>query len=89
PVLTVTLTAPLEGIIGVLIEHHTGGLPHEGFDLPGIGDGSASPRIVIDAAGGAITSGELTARVRQGAGWSLSFEGGGHVLTSSEESSIA
>ncbi|MFP3608080.1 hypothetical protein, partial [Paraburkholderia sp. SIMBA_053] len=37
PVLTVTLTAPLEGIIGVLIEHHTGGLPHEGFDLPGIG----------------------------------------------------
>ncbi|MFJ2543189.1 alpha-xylosidase [Microbacterium sp. NPDC087589] len=89
PVLTVTLTAPLEGIIGVLIEHHTGGLPHEGFDLPGIGDDSASPTIVIDATEGAITSGDLTARVRQGAGWSLSFESGGHVLTSSEESSIA
>ncbi|MDN3443086.1 alpha-xylosidase [Microbacterium sp. APC 3901] len=89
PVLTVTLTAPLAGIIGVLIEHHIGGLPHEGFDLPGIGDDSASPTIVIDATGGAITSGDLTARVRHGAGWSLSFESGGHVLASSDESSIA
>lgn len=40
PVLTVTLSAPLEGVIGVLIEHHTGGRPHEGFDLPGLDSGS-------------------------------------------------
>lgn len=88
-VLTVTLTAPLEGVIGVLIEHHTGGLPHEGFDLPGL-DGSAPPAtIVIDETSGTIRSGALTARVQAGAGWSLSFESDGRVLTRAEEKSIA
>lgn len=88
-VLTVTLTAPLDGIVGVLVEHHTGGNLHEGFDLPGLDSSSTSATIIVDETGGTISSGSLTARVQAGAGWSLSFESEGRVLTRSEEKSIA
>lgn len=89
PVLTVTLSAPLEGVIGVLVEHHTGGLPHEGFELPGLDETSSVAETAVDADGGILRSGSLTARVRRGADWALSFDDGGRTLTSAEEKSIA
>lgn len=88
PVLTVTLSAPIEGVIGVLIEHHTGGRPHEGFDLPGLDPASTIGVASIDSDGGTLTSGDLTARISAGAGWALTFERDGRVLTASEEKSI-
>lgn len=88
-VLTVTLSAPLEGVIGVLVEHHTGGRPHEGFDLPGLDRSSSVGVTGVDAHGGTLMSGSLTATVRAGAGWSLSFADGDRALTSSDEKSIA
>ncbi|MGM1017465.1 MAG: alpha-xylosidase [Actinomycetota bacterium] len=87
PVLTVTLSAPLDGVIGVLIEHHTGGRAHEGFDLPGSGADTGTAEVTPD--GGTMTSGDLVARVDGGPGWNVTFERGGRVLTSSEEKSIA
>ncbi|MFF7291778.1 alpha-xylosidase [Microbacterium sp. NPDC008134] len=89
PVLTVTLDAPLDGVIGVTIEHHTGGRAHEGFDLPGLGNTDTTSEIVIDGAGGTLRSGTLVAHVRAGAGWSLSFDDDGRHLTSADEKSIA
>ena len=82
PVLTVTLSSPLEGVVRVRIAHHEGGRWHGGFDLPGAvagGVGSA----VVDAEGGSLRSGPLTARVAPGAPWNLSFESGGRRLTGS------
>jgi alpha-D-xyloside xylohydrolase len=89
PVLTVTLDAPLDGVIGVTIEHHTGGRAHEGFDLPGLGNTDATSEVVIGGAGGTLRSGTLVAHVRAGAGWSLSFDDDGRHLTSADEKSIA
>lgn len=89
PVLTVTLSAPLEGVIGVLIEHHTGGRPHEGFDLPGLDSGSSGGVTAVEASGGSLTSGDLVARIASGPGWNLSFERAGAVLTSAQDKSVA
>ncbi|GAB2453401.1 alpha-D-xyloside xylohydrolase [Conyzicola lurida] len=81
PTLTVTLSSPLPGIVGVRIEHFRGATGRGGFDLVGAEEGHG----VVSAGedGGSITSGDLTARVTAGAPWGLSFESGGRVLTSS------
>ena len=85
-VLTVTLTSPLPGVIGVLVEHHQGGAEHVGFELART-EGHAVA--VVGETEATLTSGDLTARVGRGAPWRLSFEREGRVLTSSEEKSIA
>ncbi|KAA9111522.1 alpha-xylosidase [Microbacterium rhizomatis] len=82
PVLTVTLSSPLEGVVRVRIAHHEGGGWHGGFELPGAlagGAGAAS----VTADGGALETGRLTARVSPGAPWSLSFEVDGQRVTGS------
>ena len=89
PVLTVTLSAPMDGVIGVLIEHHTGGHPHQGFDLPGLDVRSTRGVAAVDAAEGTLTSGDLVARIDAGPGWNLTFERSGKLLTSSGEKSVA
>jgi alpha-D-xyloside xylohydrolase len=81
PVLTVTLSSPLDGVIGVRVEHFTGGREPQGFPLPGAVD-NAGIAEVADA-GGTLRAGDLTATVRAGAPWSLEFASGGRVLTSS------
>ncbi len=88
PVLTLTLTAPLPGVIGVRVEHHTGGAEHRGFDLVGAVAGGVG-EISIDAAEAALTSGDLVARVHLGSPWSLTFERDGVPLTGSGEKSVA
>ncbi|HET6302799.1 alpha-xylosidase [Microbacterium sp.] len=81
PVLTVTLSSPLEGVVRVRIAHHTGGSRHSGFALPGARTGVGVTEIT-DAAG-TLTTGALTARIAKGAPWDLSFEANGKRLTGS------
>lgn len=82
PVLTVTLSSPLEGVVRVRVAHHEGGAWHGGFALPGAVDGGAGAASVT-ADGGLLTTGGLTARVSQGTPWALSFAHGDRALTSS------
>ncbi|MGO4783143.1 alpha-xylosidase [Cryobacterium sp. W22_MBD10_FK3] len=84
--LTVTLTSPLEGIIKVRVEQHTGTATGPGFELVGAEPDAGD--IVIDATGGTLTSGPLTARVALGAPFNLSFEADGTTLTESGHKSI-
>ncbi|WP_213815665.1 alpha-xylosidase [Glaciihabitans sp. dw_435] len=86
PVMTVTLTSPMEGVIGVRIEHFQGVRDEIGFDLVGSAEGHG----VVESTdeGATLTSGNLTARISAGAPWNLSFESGGRVLTSSGAKSI-
>ncbi|MDQ0575710.1 alpha-xylosidase [Agromyces albus] len=81
PVLTVTLSSPLEGVVGVRIEHHRGGKSSPGFDLPGAVEGTGTAE--TDAAGGTLTTGGLTARVSAGHPWRLEFSHEGRLLTAS------
>ncbi|CAI9390220.1 alpha-xylosidase [Microbacterium sp. T2.11-28] len=93
PVLTVTLSAPREGVIRVRVAHHEGAPWHGGFDLPGARDGGAAAdgaaEVGVDDAGGTVRSGALTARVAAGAPWSLSFEVDGRRVTGSGHKSAA
>jgi alpha-D-xyloside xylohydrolase len=84
--LSVTLTSPLEGIIKVRVEQHTGTQAGPGFDL--VGAEADAGDIVIDNTGGTLTAGPLTASVRPGAPFNLSFEADGRTLTESGHKSI-
>jgi alpha-D-xyloside xylohydrolase len=86
PMLSVTLSSPLEGVVRVRIEHHRGGTPSPGFDLVGACEGSGVAQ--ADDTGGTLTTGGLTARITKGAPWGLTFESGGRVLTSSGHKSV-
>ncbi|GAA3652663.1 alpha-xylosidase [Microbacterium marinilacus] len=88
PVLTVTLTSPLAGVIGVRIEHHRGGRDERGFDLVGAEEGHGE--VVVDGEEGRLVSGDVTAVIRRGAPWSLEFRdtATGRLLTSSGEKSL-
>jgi alpha-D-xyloside xylohydrolase len=86
PTLTVTLDAPMPGVIGVTVEHFVGAPAVRGFELPGAVDGVGE--VAVDDAGATITSGDLTARVGRGAPWSLEFESAGRVLTGSGHRSL-
>ncbi|GAA3215425.1 alpha-xylosidase [Microbacterium terregens] len=82
PVLTVSLSSPMEGVVRVRVAHHTGGPWHGGFDLPGAVAGGAGAVSVTDR-GGVLESGALTARIAAGAPWDLSFEVDGTRVTGS------
>lgn len=88
PVLTVTLHAPLPGVIGVRIEHHTGGADEVGFDLVGAQEGHGE--VTVTEQDAVLVSGDITATVTRGAPWSLVFTdtSTGRVLTSSGEKSL-
>lgn len=85
--LTVRLDSPMDGVIGVHIEHFAGGKRENGFDLtagstPRAGTASAT------ADGATLTSGELIATVARGTPWRLDFSARGRSLTSSGHKSI-
>ncbi|PJJ55779.1 alpha-D-xyloside xylohydrolase [Compostimonas suwonensis] len=91
PLLTVTLSSPLEGVVRVRIEHHTGTRPSPGFRLPGArnGEGSIAFADATGTPGGAtLTTGALTARISAGAPWRLDFEHNGRRLTGSGHKSV-
>ncbi|HEY0240144.1 MAG TPA: alpha-xylosidase [Friedmanniella sp.] len=84
PLVTITLDSPVEGVVGVTIEHHQGGTDRgPAFALAG-GHGHATvtgptetdPRV-------ALSTGNLTARVATSGEWALDFEVDGRVVTSS------
>ncbi|NUU04927.1 alpha-xylosidase [Leifsonia sp. C5G2] len=85
PTLTVTLSSPLPGIVGVRVEHWQGVRPQRGFDLH-VEEGHAE--VSVEAAAGVLTTGGLTATVKRGAPWSLTFSAGDRVLTSSGHKSL-
>ena len=80
--LTVRLTAPLPGVIGVEVTHHAGGVDRgPRFDLAS--DSVHRPKAEIGHHTAEIRSGLLTARVRRGSPWCLEFLHDGRVLTTS------
>jgi alpha-D-xyloside xylohydrolase len=86
PVLTVSLSSPLEGVVGVRIDHHQGTPADPGFDLLGAVEGAGDAR--LEGEDGVLTTGPLTARVTHGSPWNLTFEADGRVLTSSGHKSL-
>jgi alpha-D-xyloside xylohydrolase len=86
PTLTVTLSSPLPGVIGVRIEHFRGESGGFGFDLAGSEDGHGVVTSSDDAT--TLTSGDITARITPGAPWNLSFESNGRELTRSGSKSV-
>ncbi|MDM7830911.1 alpha-xylosidase [Cellulomonas edaphi] len=87
PLVTVTFTSPMDGVIGVRIEHHTGGVdrgPH--FDVASAG---ADVKVTSSDDGLAtFSAGDLTARVSTRGAWAVDFVADGRVLTSSSARSI-
>jgi alpha-D-xyloside xylohydrolase len=86
PMLTVTLSSPLPNVVGVRVEHWQGGRPGFGFALA-VEEGHAEAS--ADDETGTLRSGDLTATIRRGAPWSLTFSAGDRVLTSSGHKSLA
>ncbi|MDH2413271.1 alpha-xylosidase [Nocardioides sp. CER19] len=86
PTLTVTLSSPLEGVIGVRIEHFRGARRPLGFELVGAREGVAE--VTTENGGGTLRSGALSAVVTPGAPWELRFEADGRTLTGSGPRSV-
>jgi alpha-D-xyloside xylohydrolase len=87
PMVSVDFFSPAPGVIGVTIEHFSGGLPpHPSFQL----DASTEHPVKIDqdVESAALTSGDLTARVQLGGGWRVDFSHAGRALTASTDRSI-
>ena len=85
--LTVTLSSPLPGIIGVRIEHFQGGHDQLAFSLDGAEPGHGE--VEVTSTGGTITSGCISASVSTGAPWDLRFESNGRSLTRSGSKALA
>ncbi|WP_061963080.1 alpha-xylosidase [Demequina aurantiaca] len=85
PMLTVTLSSPLEGVVRVRIEHHKGAHRSPGFAINET-EGAAS--VTVNDAGGNLVTGSLTAHITKGAPWDLSFSHDGRRLTGSGHKSV-
>jgi alpha-D-xyloside xylohydrolase len=87
PLFTITLSSPAAGVIGVRIEHHSGGLtPRPAFRLATEEDHPV--KVEVDEETARLTSGDLTAVVKLDGPWDLRFERDGRVLTDSSARSI-
>lgn len=86
PQLTITLDAPMEGVIGVTIEHWDDPVRLPQFRLTE----DPSAHVWTSRDGGAVTlgSGSLTATLVDGMPWQLDFAHDGRILTSSTGRSI-
>jgi len=85
--LTVRLTAPLPGVIGIEVTHHAGGMdrgPH--FELTG--DGTYRPETDVVDEAAEIRSGPLTARVSRRGPWRLQFRHEDRVLTTNGDKAL-
>lgn len=80
PLLTISLSSPLEGVITVKVVHFAGGVdrgPH--FQLSG-GSGF-QPSVEITDEFASLASGRMTARIARGDRWALEFFWDGELLT--------
>lgn len=83
PVLTWTLSSPMEGVIKVRIEHfHALGDSQLRVQYPSTVDPDNHAEVLPDPGGVIFRSGSLTARI-EGPSWNLSFYEGDRLLTSS------
>ncbi|MBW8781675.1 MAG: alpha-xylosidase [Verrucomicrobia bacterium] len=82
PLLTVTLSSPLEGVIRVRIEHYSGAAT-VGPVIPLQVSGDAPVRVEHTDTDTLLHSGPLAARVKKAGGWEIAFEHAGRVLTKS------
>jgi alpha-D-xyloside xylohydrolase len=91
PMITLTLSSPAPDVIAVNVTHLTG----EAYRPPAFavesaeGDTGPGARSFRDGEWAVLTAGELSARVRAGAGWRLEFRAGGRLLTASEAGAAA
>src|SRR5689334_1743127 len=85
PTLTVTLSSPPAGVVGVRVEHWQGGRDERGFALH---TEAGHGEVTADAQSVSLRSGGLTATVKRGAPWSLTVAAGERVLTSSGHKSL-
>jgi alpha-D-xyloside xylohydrolase len=87
PLVTVTFTSPMDDVIGVRIEHHSGGVDHgPRFELA---TGDADVKVSGPDDGLAtFSAGDLTARVSTRGAWSVDFVADGRTLTSSSARSV-
>ena len=87
PLFTITVHSPAAGVIGVRIEHHSGGVPpRPGFRLTTEDDHPV--KVEVDDEVARLTSGDLTAVIKLDGPWDLRFERDGRVLTDSSARSI-
>jgi alpha-D-xyloside xylohydrolase len=86
PLLTVTISSPMENVIRVRVDHFQGGAEKVRFGMPGAERGVAE--VTVEDARGVLRSGALTATVLKGDAWSLSFDASGRHLTSSGSKSL-
>jgi len=82
PVLTVTLSSPMEGVIKVRIEHYAGGL-QKGPSIPLETLPAAKVKVTQAEAETVLESGNIAAHLKTKDGWELSFRSGGRTLTKS------
>ncbi|WP_458115844.1 alpha-xylosidase [Arthrobacter sp. D2-10] len=86
PQLTVSFSSPLEGVIGVTIEHFQGALdPGPRFELQ---EAHPAVDVSIGETHATLTSGALTASVSLSGDWGVDFTGDGKPLTSSVPRSV-
>ncbi|MDF9278773.1 alpha-xylosidase [Arthrobacter sp. EH-1B-1] len=86
PQLTVSFSSPLEGVIGVTIEHFQGALdPNPRFELQ---DAHPAVNVAVNETHATLTSGALTASVSLSGDWTVDFTGDGKLLTSSVPRSV-
>jgi len=87
PTLTLTISSPVEGAIRVQVEHFSASeAPRLHIPMPGAG----KPAVRIEETEKAwlLTSGPLTAELKKGEGWSLTFREGDKILTKSDWRSL-
>ncbi|PPF46868.1 alpha-xylosidase [Pseudoclavibacter sp. AY1F1] len=86
PLLTVSLSAPMDDVIRVHVLHHAGRAEPLRFDVT---DAADPDRISVDEERGTITSGALHATLTSGPSWDLTFAADGRALTRNGSKSVA
>jgi alpha-D-xyloside xylohydrolase len=97
PLLTVSLSAPMDDVLRVHVLHHAGRAEPPRFELTAAAatvrtTGAPDPEareVEADGLTGTITSGALSATLTTGPAWGLAFEAGGRALTASGSKSVA
>jgi len=84
PLLTITLSSPMAGVMRVRVEHYAGrAINGDGPVIPLKTEGNASVQITDEEAAATIQSGSLSARVSKKNGWEIAFSADGKPLTKS------
>lgn len=87
PVLTTTVSSPMENIVRVRHTHHKGKPEPRRFEVFGE-DGSAGTARVADGCG-TLTSGDLSVHLSVGKAWEMRFEADGRLVTRSGNKAAA